>query len=132
MGTGTPRRLPGAILLGLLAVSGNAVKASPAPPWALQEPASAQAAETPTGPELQLGLGAAVSRAVSRSPLTRAVRLDVDGARLDLERFQNFWALPQIGFDGTAGVVPEARGDIFSSPDSSSGRSTSRPNMAPG
>lgn len=115
-----PGRLPGTILLGLLAVSANVVKASPAPPWALQEPGSAQTAETPAGPEVQLGLDAAVSRAVARNPLTRAVGLDVERARVDLERFEDFWALPQVGLDGTAGLVPEARGDIFSSPDSSS------------
>lgn len=70
-------------------------------------------------PGREISLRAAVDLILERNPLTRAKRLDVERARLDVTLFDKFWALPQFTFNGLTGVVPAARGDIFDSPDTS-------------
>lgn len=95
---------------------GSAAATAPAQEQEEPEPA-AEERILAAGPERQVGLAAALRIALDRNPLTRATRLDEEKARLDVELFDDFWSLPQIGLDGNAGVVPAARGDIFRSID---------------
>ncbi|MFW6198544.1 MAG: TolC family protein, partial [Acidobacteriota bacterium] len=65
-----------------------------------------------------LGLEETVRLARRRSPLVRAKELGVDAAELDVRRVEDILQLPEIELDGRTGLVPEARGTIFDSPDS--------------
>lgn len=103
------RRLPVAAAIAVIMVG----VLQPTVVRAGQEPQ----AEPPLRP---LSLGAAVSIALDRNPLTRASRLDVQRRQLDVEQYENFWNLPSFALNAYSGVVPAARGDIFYSPDSSS------------
>lgn len=67
----------------------------------------------------EISLRHAVELIIARNPLTRAKRLDVERAQLDVQIYDSFWTLPQFTFNSLTGVVPAARGDIFNSPDTS-------------
>jgi len=71
--------------------------------------------EAPSGRPIDLA--AAVQRAVTSNPLTRAGQLDVRRRQLDVNQLENIWNLSQFSFNALSGIVPAARGDIFFSPD---------------
>ena len=79
------RRLPVAAAIAVIMVG----VLQPTVVRAGQEPQ----AEPPLRP---LSLGAAVSIALDRNPLTRASRLDVQRRQLDVEQYENFWNLPSF------------------------------------
>jgi outer membrane protein TolC len=62
-------------------------------------------------------LESAVRTAVERNPIARALQHDVTGARMDLRRANIQKVTPRLNVQLQTGLVPEARGDIFSSPD---------------
>ena len=62
-------------------------------------------------------LEGAVRAAVERNPIRRALEHNVAGARMDLRRANIHKYAPKLNAQFYTGLVPEARGDIFSSPD---------------
>ena len=105
------------LLLALLAVPPAAANAGQSPARALApaHPVPATAQEVPAGPSLDLA--AAIQIVLERNPLARAARLDVERAELDVEQLEKIKYLPRIAFSANTGLVPAARGDVFSSPD---------------
>ncbi len=59
----------------------------------------------------------AVQTALQRNPLSRAAQLQVQTAGYNLTRAKTLKYTPQMNMRIHSGLVPEARGDIFSSPD---------------
>lgn len=59
----------------------------------------------------------AVRTAVERNPVGRALEHELTGARMDLRRANVQRYAPKLSFQLFSGLTPEARGDIFSSPD---------------
>ena len=86
-------------------------------------PMSPDAARGQTGnpPRVrELDAVAAVQLALATNPMSRAQDLRIERARMDVRQVESYWQLPQLSFEGLTGLVPEARGDIFNSPDTSS------------
>ncbi len=69
----------------------------------------------------------ALALAMANSPLARAHELDVERTRLDVQRFDGFWSLPQFTLNAQGGAVPEARGNPVFSPDSANAFSSFGP-----
>ncbi|UCH93474.1 MAG: TolC family protein [Candidatus Aminicenantes bacterium] len=73
-----------------------------------------------TGSERQpqkFSLETAVTYALAHNPLIERTHIERRQARLLLEEVRAQSILPQFSFSGETGLVPEARGDIFESPD---------------
>lgn len=62
-------------------------------------------------------LESALSQALTNNPLVERTRLELSRARLLEEEVKSMSLLPEFSLDGQFGAVPEARGDIFYSPD---------------
>jgi len=86
---------------------------------ALMAFAGAQAVPSASADTVRLGLRAAVDRAVSESHLVRAGDFDVAKAGEGLRKARAQRILPKAEVNLAGGVVPEARGDVVYSPDSS-------------
>ncbi len=65
-------------------------------------------------------LSEAIDLGVAANPQTRALHYDKLRNELHLKRIRSTRILPQFSLSGELGIVPEARGDIFSSPDKQS------------
>ncbi len=68
----------------------------------------------------RLGLREVVERAVTGSPLVKAGAFDVAKAGEGVRKARALSILPEVTFNLTGGLVPEARGTVVYSPDSSS------------
>jgi outer membrane protein TolC len=79
----------------------------------------AQGSEPPPA-RLDLTLRAAVEMALEQNPLSRAEQHEVEKAQAFASRVRAKVRFPTLGVGFNTGIVPEARGDIFYSPDSSS------------
>lgn len=62
-------------------------------------------------------LSSTVETALSRNPLGKASQINVQRAGFDVLKAKAIKYLPTMTFGLTTGLVPEARGDVFSSPD---------------
>ncbi len=62
-------------------------------------------------------LETSVRTALERNPVRRALEYDVAGARMDLRRANIHRSIPRLSVQLQTGLVPEARGDVLSSPD---------------
>jgi len=76
--------------------------------------ASTAAAETP-----RLSLREVVQRAIAESHLVKAGGFEVAKAGEGVRKAQALRILPEVTFNAEGGLVPEARGTVVSSPDSS-------------
>ncbi len=65
----------------------------------------------------RLDLRSAIAIALDNAPIAKAVELDVRKAGLEAQRLWTQLRLPSMSLGFRTGLVPEARGDIFSSPD---------------
>jgi outer membrane protein TolC len=85
------------------------------------------AASTAAAAEERLSLRAVVERAVAESHLVKAGGFEVAKAGEGVRKAQALRILPEVTFDINGGVVPEARGTVVSSPDTSSDLSSLGP-----
>ena len=76
-------------------------------------PARAQA---PAPAETQLTLAAAIRSALAHNPLLRAEDLEVQAVAQRVRAVRAQRSLPSMRLNTDTGVVPEAKGDVFSSP----------------
>jgi outer membrane protein TolC len=81
---------------------------------ALARPASGQTEQDKTK---VLTLRDAVRMATEQNPIRAAADRDVDRAALDVRKARSQRILPRLNVEFYTGLTPEARGDIFSSPD---------------
>lgn len=65
----------------------------------------------------KFSLETALVYALSHSPVVVRTRLEREKARLLLDEVRSQSILPEFSLSGQTGLVPEARGDIFDSPD---------------
>jgi outer membrane protein TolC len=64
-------------------------------------------------------LQSSIETALIRNPLSKGADIDVQRSAQDVKKAIRQKIIPQMSFDMQAGLVPEARGDIFFSPDKS-------------
>lgn len=65
----------------------------------------------------KFSLDTALAYALSHSPVVVRSRVEQEKARLLLDEVRSQSLLPEFSLSGQTGLVPEARGDIFDSPD---------------
>jgi outer membrane protein TolC len=68
----------------------------------------------------KFSLESAINYALEHNPLLLRTRIDQDRAELFVEDVKAQSVLPVFSLSGQSGIVPEARGDIFESPDKQS------------
>ncbi len=69
---------------------------------------------------LKFSLRKAIDTAMAKNPLAKTFRIVVARARLNLKQVQQQRMVPKLDLSMKTGLVPEARGDIFGSPDKQS------------